>query len=63
MVEYYHRLARTLIAQPAAVPAALDLRVSDAARRRMHNALTDAGLSPSRTWSSARSRSACTTAR
>jgi len=45
MVEYYHRLARTLIAQPSAVPAALALRVSDAARRRMHNALTDAGVS------------------
>lgn len=45
MVEYYHRLASTLVAQPCAVPAALDLRVSDAARQRMHAALTDAGLS------------------
>src|SRR5512137_1098677 len=45
MVEYYHRLAATVIAQPAAVPDALDLRVSDAARRRMHGALMDAGVS------------------
>jgi len=44
MVEYYHRLASTLIAQPPAVPAALDLRVSDAARQRISAALADAGL-------------------
>jgi heptosyltransferase-2 len=45
MVEYYHRLAATLIAQPAAVPAALQLRVGDAARQRMRAALVDAGVS------------------
>ena len=45
MVEYYHRLAAAVIAQPAAVPEALDLRVSDAARRRTRTALTDAGVS------------------
>jgi heptosyltransferase II len=45
MVEYYHRLAGTLIAQPSAVPAALDLRVSDAARQRMRDALAAADAS------------------
>jgi heptosyltransferase-2 len=45
MVEYYHRLAATFIAQPAAVPAALDLRVGESARQRMHAALADAGVS------------------
>ena len=45
MVEYYHRLAATVIAQPAAVPDALDLRIGDAARRRMRGALADAGVS------------------
>jgi heptosyltransferase-2 len=46
MVEYYHRLAAALVPQPVAVPAALELRVADAARRRMRAALTDAGVSP-----------------
>lgn len=45
MVEYYHRLAGTLIAQPSALPAALDLRVSDAARQRLRAALAAAGAS------------------
>jgi heptosyltransferase-2 len=44
MVEYYHRLARAFIPQPAAVPAALDLRVSDDARSRVRAALAAAGV-------------------
>ena len=45
MVEYYHRLAATLIAQPPQVPGALDLRVSEAARQRVRGALAAAGTS------------------
>lgn len=43
MVEYYHRLASSLIATPVEVPARLELRVSDAARRRAQAALHVAG--------------------
>ena len=43
MVEYYHRLAATLIAGPCAVPAALDLRVGIGARQRLQHALAAAG--------------------
>lgn len=44
MVEYYHRLAASLIATPVEVPARLELRVSDAARRRAQAALRIAGV-------------------
>lgn len=43
MVEYYHRLASTLVASPSPVPAQLDLRVADAARERARAALQLAG--------------------
>jgi heptosyltransferase-2 len=43
MVEYYHRLASSLIAVPVEVPARLDLRISDAARGRAQAALQIAG--------------------
>ena len=44
MVEYYHRLATTLIEPPPAVPPQLALRVADAARTRARIALADAGV-------------------
>jgi heptosyltransferase-2 len=43
MVEYYHRLASSLIATTVEVPARLELRVSDAARSRARAALQLAG--------------------
>lgn len=44
MVEYYHRLARTVVADAGPVPAQLDLRVSPAARQRADAALKKAGV-------------------
>jgi lipopolysaccharide heptosyltransferase II len=43
MVEYYLRLASTLLPRPMPVPAELDLRVSAAARQRVRVALSAAG--------------------
>lgn len=44
MVEYYHRLASTLLAAPPPVPARLDLRVSAGARQRSRAARQAAGV-------------------
>lgn len=44
MVGYYHRLASTLCARPSAVPAQLDLRVGDRAKRHAQAALAQAGV-------------------
>jgi heptosyltransferase-2 len=45
MVEYYHRLATTLIAQRCIVPEMLGLHVGDGAKQRMHQALAAAAVS------------------
>jgi len=45
MVEYYHRLAATVAQRPSPVPAALELKVSDAGRERARRALQAAGVS------------------
>ncbi len=44
MVEYYHRLARTVVADAGPVPERLDLRVGAAARARAAAALRSAGV-------------------
>ena len=44
MVAYYHRLAMTLIAKPAALPTRLALRVSGVASRRADAMLASAGV-------------------
>ena len=44
MVEYYHRLARSVVPAAGPVPPQLDLRVSEIARRRADAALEKAGV-------------------
>ena len=44
MVEYYHRLARSVVPAAGPVPPQLDLRVSGSARRRADAALENAGV-------------------
>jgi heptosyltransferase-2 len=44
MVEYYHRLASTLLSRPSPVPAQLALRVGAGARRRAQAALAGADV-------------------
>ncbi len=45
MVEYYHRLATALIGAPSEIPRDLQLRISETARQRAHDALALAGAS------------------